>query len=471
MKIHPYFLAGEWKTDGTPFAVVNPYNGLKEYECFEPPAESVESAIASLERSFLLTRKLPTWKRSEILAQIASGIRERRSELADTICIEAGKPIRFALAEVDRAATTFALASQFVNHWKGEILPLDISPQHEGLNGYVKRFPIGPLLAITPFNFPLNLVAHKVAPAIAAGNPVMIKPATRTPVTALKLTEIIAKTDWPAEAISTLPCFPELTGNMVKDERFRKMSFTGSQEVGWYLKSIAGKKKVTLELGGDAAVIIDRSADLHSAAKKCALGAFAYAGQICISVQRIFIQQEVYNPFMELLHAEMANMKTGNPAEEDVVVGPMIDRENVKRISTWVEEAVKDGAGLAGGGVSDDERIYFPAILSDVPGNCKLARNEAFAPVIIVEQFKEFNEAISKVNASPFGLQAGIFSDSQSNIKSAYRDLNVGGLIINHAPGLRIDNMPYGGIKDSGFGREGIEYALAEMTELKLMVW
>lgn len=466
-----YYVSGEWSKEGNPYVVNNPFDGTEIYKVFEPTAERVEQAIQKLEAAFEETRNLPTWKRAEILNNIAQGIKDRKDELAAVICEEAGKPMQFANGEVDRAIMTFTLAAQYVMQSKGEILPLDISENRTGLSGFVRRFPIGTVLAITPFNFPLNLVAHKVAPCIAAGNPILLKPATKTPVTAIKLTEIIEQSGWPKAALATLPCFPELTGRMVADDRIKKLSFTGSPKVGWMLKSNAGKKKVTLELGGDAAAVVDETADLKDAAKKVAFGAFAYAGQVCISVQRILVHENVYDEFRELLIAETKAAVAGDPAKMETLAGPMIDAENVARIKEWIAEAEEGGAKKIAEGNSEFDTVVAPVVLENIPAGSRLASQEAFAPVAILESFSTFEQAIEKVNDTPFGLQVGVFTDSQSNIKHAFADMHVGGVIVNNVPTLRVDNMPYGGIKDSGFGREGIEYAISEMTELKVMVW
>ena len=471
MKPHAFYLAGKWINEGHTLHVLNPYTNEPAFAVFTPEETHVRQAIDASVSAFVETRKLPTYKRYEILRQIAKGIADRKHELASTIVTEAGKPMAFALGEVDRAVTTFTLAADLIRHWKGDILPLDLAERHTGRSGLVRRFPMGPMLAITPFNFPLNLVAHKVAPAIAVGNPILLKPASKTPVTALILAEIIESTDWPTAALSVLPCNRELATLMVTDDRIKKLSFTGSPEVGWALKANAGKKKVTLELGGDAAVIIDETAELESAAAKTAFGAFAYAGQVCISVQRILVHEKVHDAFSVLLKSEIAKVGVGDPREMSTIVGPIIDAGNVERIRAWVGEALAGGAKSLAEGQAGGETVVSPLVLEEVPRTSKLATTEAFGPVAMLTKFATIEEAFGIVNDSRYGLQAGIFTDSQSNIKAAFEQLEVGGVVVNDVPTLRVDNMPYGGIKDSGSGREGLEYAMRDMTELKVLVW
>ncbi len=462
------FIGGRWVETDEIAAVVNPYDGEVVGEvCLAGEAE-LESAVASADKAFQLTRKLPAYKRASILESIASQIRARREEIARTMTLESGKPIQFTIGEVDRAVMTFAISAEEAKRIPGEVVPLDLAAGAEGRWGVVRRYPAGPIASITPFNFPLNLVAHKIGPALAAGNTVVHKSPPQTPITSALLAEIIMKSGAPEGAVNVVACSNEVAERLVSDPRLKILSFTGSPRVGWYLKSKAPKKKVILELGGNAAVIVERDAKLDVVAKRLAAGAFANAGQVCISVQRIYVHKDVHDKFRDLFASETKSVKAGDPMEPDTVVGPMINAKEADRAFNWIMQAKERGAIITTGG-RRDRNLIEPTVLEKVPPDSELYCEEAFAPVAILESYSEFDEAIRKVNDTRFGLQAGIFTNDARKIFKAFEEVQVGGVIINDYPTFRIDNMPYGGIKDSGFGREGVRYAIEEMTEPKLL--
>ncbi|RMF06856.1 aldehyde dehydrogenase family protein, partial [Candidatus Woesearchaeota archaeon] len=386
------------------------------------------------------------------------------------LSLEAGKPIKDARIEVDRAINTFRISSEEARRIEGEYIELDSMPAGKDRFAIIKRFPIGPIAAISPFNFPLNLVAHKLGPAIATGNPIVLKPASKTPLSALFLGSIILETEWPKDALSIVPCSRETGDKLVTDPRFAMLTFTGSPAVGWPMKERAGpKKKVVLELGGNAGVIIDRDANLDVAAQRVKAGGFGFAGQSCISVQRVYVHKEIEKEFTEKLLKEIEKIKIGNPLEEDTDLGPMIDEKAAKRTEEWVKEALDKGGELLTGGKAKG-RIFEPTVLRNVKREAKICSEEAFAPVLVIETFTDFDEALEKVNDSVYGLQAGVFTNSQKNVWKAFEELDVGGVIINDVPTFRVDQMPYGGIKESGVGREGPRYAMEDMTEMKILV-
>jgi len=462
------FLAGEWKSGKGTIEIGNPYLGEKIGKVHQAGPEEIETAIRAAQGAFPELRRMPLYRRAEALQKITDGIHARREDLARMICLEAGKPITDARGEVGRAILNFQTAVEESKRLGGEVLPLDLAAGSESRFGIIRRFPIGPVLGISPFNFPLNLVGHKIAPAIASGNPILLKPAPKTPMTALMLGEIIAQAGLPAGAVSILPCSNDLAEQMVMDDRFKLLSFTGSAKVGWHLKSKAGKKKVLLELGGNAGVIIHQDADLDLAAKRCAAGGFSYAGQSCISVQRIYVQEQAVKPFLDRFLGLVKGLKIGDPMEEGTNVGPMIDSDAAERTEQWVVDAVKAGAKMLAGGKRRG-RMFEPTVLSDVTPAMKVCSEEVFAPVVVVIPYREFDEALSALNDSTYGLQAGVFTNDLKKVFHAYEELEVGGLMVNEVPTYRIDPMPYGGIKDSGLGREGVRYAIEEMTEMKLL--
>ena len=463
-----YLLAGATRADGDPVEVRSPYDDAPVALVHRASPEAMEDAIAAAERAFAQTRRLPAWRRAEILERISAGIAERREELARTIALEAGKPIRTARVEADRAAFVFKVAAEEAKRLYGEVVPLDWLPGNEGRTALVRRVPLGPVAGITPFNFPLNLVAHKVAPALAAGNPIIIRPASQTPVSALKLGEIVLAAGWPAEAVAVLPSSTAAAAPLIEDDRIKLISFTGSPAVGWGLKGRAGRKRVTLELGGNAGVIVHRDADVAYAAERVAWGGFSYAGQSCISAQRIYVHREVYDRFADDLLARVRALAVGDPLDEATDVGPMIDLGAAERIEGWISEAVaQDARVLAGGGRRGT--LFEPTVLADAREEMRIACMEAFAPLVALFPYDDVGEAIEAVGRSDFGLQAGLFTDSQAVIDMAFERIEVGGLMVNDVSTFRIDHMPYGGVKLSGFGREGLRYAIEEMTELKLL--
>jgi glyceraldehyde-3-phosphate dehydrogenase (NADP+) len=469
-KPHPIFLAGRWVESDDPLVVSNPahpdepagatYNASEaQYE------EAVEAAVAAFE----VTRVLPAYERGSILRNISAGIKARREELGRTITLEAGKPIRDSLVEVDRAVLTFRLGAEEAERMVGETIPLDLMPASKGRIGITRRFPIGPIAGISPFNFPLNLAAHKLAPAIASGNPIVLKPPSKDPLTMLTVAEIVEEAGAPAGSVSILPMTRELGDRMVADDRFKLLSFTGSPSVGWRMKERAGKKKVILELGGNAGVIIDKTADLDWAVRRCLVGGFTYAGQVCISVQRMFIHEAVWDPFLERFIAGAKAIRSGDPLDPETELGPMVDGAAASRTQRWVDEALAMGGKALLGGKADGT-FFPPTILTDVPSTAQVCSNEAFAPLVVAFPFKDFGDAVAGVNDSMFGLQTGVFTNDLTNAWRAFSELEVGGVIVNDVPTYRIDHMPYGGVKDSGLGREGLRWAIEDMTEIRIMV-
>ncbi|MFP5343056.1 MAG: aldehyde dehydrogenase family protein [Candidatus Limnocylindria bacterium] len=409
------------------------------------------------------------YERGRILREISAGIKARREELGRLIATEAGKPIRDALVEVDRATLTFRLGAEEAERMTGELIPLDLMPSSTDRVGITRRFPIGPIAAISPFNFPLNLAAHKLSPAIATGNPIVLKPPSADPLTMLAVAEIIEAAGVPEGMVSILPMTRELGDRMVADERFKLLTFTGSPSVGWRMKERAGKKKVVLELGGNAGAIVDASADLDWAVKRILTGAYAYSGQICISVQRLFVHEQVWEPFMARFVEGVAALKLGDPLDPTTDVGPMVDARQAERTQRWVDEAVALGGRILAGGTADGT-FFPPTVLVDVPTHAQVCSNEAFAPLVVAAPFATLDEAIARVNDSMFGLQTGVFTNDLAGAWRAFAELEVGGVIVNDIPTYRIDHMPYGGVKDSGLGREGLRWAMEDMTEIRIMV-
>jgi acyl-CoA reductase-like NAD-dependent aldehyde dehydrogenase len=417
------------------------------------------------------TRALPRWKRREILEDVAGSLIEQHERFAKLIVAEAGKPLRLARAEVDRAILTFKTAAEEAARLGGESLPLDLTEGNEGRWGLVQRFPVGPVLAITPFNFPLNLVAHKLAPALASGCPILLKPAPQTPFTALALGEVILKAGWPEEALAVLPLSNADTAWLAeKEDRIKLISFTGSAKVGWELKAHSGRKRVLLELGGNAALIVHSDwHDLDDAALRTAHAAFGFAGQSCISVQRVFVERNIFQTFVWKVVEITAKLVSGDPSEEATEVGPLVRVAEAERIDAWIKEAVEAGAKLIAGGERNGSMIT-PAILTATKAGMKVRDEEVFGPVVVIEPYEDFEEALAEVNHSRFGLQAGLLTRDAGRILTAYRELEVGALIVGDTPAWRVDAMPYGGVKESGLGREGIRSAIEEMTEPRMLV-
>jgi glyceraldehyde-3-phosphate dehydrogenase (NADP+) len=432
-------------------------------------AADAEVAVQAAVLAFETTRKMPAFERQRILRGISEGIGQRHEEFSRMIALEAGKPIKAARAEVDRAIFSFAVAAEEATRIGGEWLPLDWQPSTAGHAAIVRRFPLGPIFAITPFNFPLNLVAHKLAPAIAAGCTLVLKPAPQTPLTSLLLGEVVEAAGWPAGALNVLPMGIPEAERLVSDDRLKLLTFTGSGAVGWALKQKAGKKKVLLELGGNAGVIVHSDWDTEDAARRCMIGGFSYAGQSCISVQRIYVQRAVYEKFLALLVAGVKKLKVGDPLDEETDVGPMITEAAAKRAAEWIEEAAAAGAIVETGGKRSGPYLK-PTVLTNTRPEMKVSCEEVFAPVVNVEPYDEFSDAINRVNDSPYGLQTGLFTRDAKLMFQAFEELEVGGVIAGDISSFRIDHMPYGGVKESGMGREGLRYAIEEMTEPKMLV-
>ena len=464
------YIAGEWIDTVNAVEVHSPYSDELVAVIHRAGTEEIETAIAKATSAFETTRKLPVWKRADVLEKISAGIASRREEFAQTIALEAGKPIRIARVEVDRAIYTFKIAAEESKRIYGEIVPLDWIPGTEGREAQVRRVPLGPIVGISPFNFPLNLVAHKVAPAIAAGNSIILRPASQTPVSALKLAEVISPLGWPAEAFSVVPSTTQDAAPLVADERIKLLTFTGSPAVGWGLKTRAGRKRVTLELGGNAGVVVHKDADVAYAAERVAWGGFSYAGQSCISVQRVYVHEDIYESFLEDFVKRVKALKVGDPLDEATDVGPLIDPGAAQRVEEWVNEARQDGAQVLIGG-SREGNMWQPTVLTNLRPTMRVSCQEVFAPLVDIYRYSDIRGAIQAVDESDFGLQAGLFTRDLYIVKQAFDEIEVGGLMVNDVPTFRIDHMPYGGVKQSGFGREGLRYAIEEMSELKLVTY
>ncbi len=465
---YQFWVGGKWKSSSQKWEVINPYDGRAVGTTYLASPENVEEAMAAAAAAFQETRKLPAFRRGEILHAISEGLKARKEEVARMITLESGKPITDARGEVNRAVNTFQVASEEAKRIEGELIPLDLMPGSEGRVGITRRLPVGPILGISPFNFPLNLVAHKIAPALAAGNTIILKPAPKTPLTALLLAEIIASAGVPDGAVNVFLCSNELAEKMLVDPRIKMLSFTGSGPVGWALKQKANKKRGILELGGNAGVIIHSDADLDTAARRCAVGGFSYAGQVCISVQRIFVQEKIYTPFLDRFLPLVQSLKVGDPLSEETAMGSMIDLKAAERVEGWIQEAVSQGAKILTGGKRVGTLLQ-PTVLEKTTPQMQVRCQEVFAPLVTVAPYAGLDEAIAQLNDSPYGLQAGLFARDIKEIFHAFDEIDVGGLIVNDVPIYRIDHMPYGGIKESGVGREGIRYAIEEMTDLKFM--
>lgn len=466
---YPVYIGGGFSTTAEKLPVINPYTGKAFANTYLAGEPELEEAIKKAKSVEVKLKELPAFKRYEILTQIAREIREKREELALLLCRESGKPLRYALVEVNRAVQTFTIAAEESKRLPKEYLSLDWTEAGLNKEGLVKYFPVGLVAGITPFNFPLNLVAHKVAPAIAAGCPIIIKPASATPLSCIELAKIIDKTELPKGAFSVLPMNREKGNNLVTDERFKLLSFTGSPHVGWKMKREAGKKKVLLELGGNAGVITSASADIDLAVKKCLVGGFAYSGQTCIHVQRIFVHQSVYDEFEKKFIAGLKTIKHGNPEDAATEISVMIDEANSKRVEQWTDDAAADGARILAGGKRDG--CYFePTVISKTNTSMKVEAEEVFGPVVTLNSFKTFKEAVVLINDTAFGLQAGVFTNDIRESDYAFNNIETGGVILNDVPTFRADHMPYGGVKDSGLGREGVKYAIREMMEPRILV-
>jgi acyl-CoA reductase-like NAD-dependent aldehyde dehydrogenase len=463
------YCGGKFQETKTPLDVTNPFTREIFARTFLAGADELEVAILAAQKVQKEMKELPAYKKFNILRAISDAITNDRERLALLLCRESGKPMRYALGEIDRAAQTFLIAAEESKRLPKEYLSLDWTPAGEKREGIVNYFPVGIVAGIAPFNFPLNLAVHKIAPAIAAGCPIILKPASSTPLSTLELAKIIDKTDLPKGTVSILPMSREAGNQLVTDERFALLSFTGSPEVGWNMKKNSGKKKVVLELGGNAGVIVSKSADVETIVKKCLVGGFSYSGQVCIHAQRIFIQKEIFETFSELFIKGVAKLNRGNPELPETEISSMIDEENAKRVELWVNEAISAGAKVLCGGKR--EYTFYPAtVLTNTDVSMKVNCEEVFGPVVILEPFETFDDAVVLLNNTRFGLQAGVFTNDISEMDKAFMGIEVGGVILNDVPTFRVDMMPYGGIKDSGLGREGVKYAIHDMMEAKILV-
>jgi glyceraldehyde-3-phosphate dehydrogenase (NADP+) len=468
-KRYPIYLAGEWVESDDPLVVTNPFDGSVVGVTFNATEAQLERAIVAAEAAQKIMSAMPIYERVDLLKKLAAQMRARRDEVARMIATEAGKPIRDAEIETDRGAFVLETAAEEAKRIEGEVMQLDLMPSSKGRMGIVKRFGVGPVAGISPFNFPLNLALHKIAPAIASGNSIVLKPPSLDPLTMLLFAEMCDAAGVPKGAVSILPMSREAGNMMVEDDRFKLLSFTGSPDVGWKMKSQAGKKKVVLELGGNAGVIVDDDSDVEFAAARSRVGAFAYAGQVCISVQRIFVHENVYERFTKAFIAEVEKIVSGDPLDRATDLGPMIDDKSAARTEQWIADAVSKGARVLTGGAGEG-RFFQPTVLEGTDPTCPACSKEAFAPLVNLFPVKSFGEAIRLVNDSSFGLQAGVFTNSFEKAMVAWENIEAGGVVINDIPTYRIDHMPYGGVKDSGLGREGLRYAIEDMTEPRLMV-
>ncbi|MBE9503774.1 MAG: aldehyde dehydrogenase family protein [Proteobacteria bacterium] len=463
-------IGGQW-TDGSEyFPLINPYNDEVVTEVPLASEEEVEKAVTSALRGFKEISALPSHKRADILLNVSYALIENKENITHTIVKESGKPLKYATGEVGRAAETFRFASEETKRIHGETIPMGASKGSENRMAFYERFPMGIIGAITPFNFPINLVAHKVAPAIAAGNAIVLKPAEQTPLTALKLGKILIHAGLPPEAINIVTGDGTTGAALVRDERLQMITFTGSPPVGREIKARAGMKKVTLELGSNSGVIIEPDADIDAAVDRSVMGAFANSGQVCISLQRIYLHREIYNSFRDRFVEKVRALKCGDPMSPETDIGPLIDKDAVKKTGEWLKEAVREGARILCGGKGENG-FFEPTVLDNTSRDMKVICGEVFAPVVSLIPYDSFDEALGEVNDSIYGLQAGVYTNDINKAFNAFKTLDVGGVIINDVPTYRADHMPYGGVKESGTGREGLRYAIEEMTELKTMIF
>jgi acyl-CoA reductase-like NAD-dependent aldehyde dehydrogenase len=470
MPDQPILVGGAWTATSTPLDVRNPFDETLVARTWAGGGEEFERAASAAVEAAPAIAALPAFERAAILRRVSAALLAGRDGLARTLAQEAGKPLRDAVTEVERAATTFSVAADESLRIFGEVLPLDLAPHGAGRFAITRRFPIGPVAAITPFNFPMNLAAHKLAPAIAAGNSIVLKPATKTPLSALALGRLVDEAGAPKGAVSVIPLTREASDRVVTDDRFHLLTFTGSAVVGWAMKARAGRKRVILELGGNAGVIVDADANLDLAVRRIVAGGFGYAGQSCISVQRIYVHTQVFDEVARALVAAVERLTVGDPLDPASDLGPLITADDAARVDAWVHEAMDAGARVLTGGRRVGRAAYAPTVMTDVPPAARVCADEVFAPLVGLYRFEDFGGAIDAVNQSRYGLQAGVFTNTLRHALEAFRRLEVGGVVMNDVPSWRIDHMPYGGVKDSGLGREGPRYTIEEMTELRLLV-
>jgi len=469
MKTYEACVGGEFKVLPKTFEVKSPFSNETFAQCSLAGTDDLEESIKAAQNVEREMAEMPSYRKQEILNGIANGMQKEREHLSEILCLEAGKPLKYALGEVDRAIQTFRIAAEECKRLPSELMQLDWTPTGEKKEGILKYFPVGIVAGISPFNFPLNLSVHKIAPAIAAGCPIILKPARSTPLSALELARIAYENLLLKGALSILPMDRIAGDQLVTDPRFSLLSFTGSPQVGWAMKERAGKKRVVLELGGNTGVIVTETANIDVAVNKCVSGAFAYSGQVCIHAQRIFVHTKIYKDFLERMAQKAALLKFGDPLDINTDISVMIDEENAIRVEKWVNEAADNGAKIITGGKRDG-RFYQPTILTNTKPEMKVCALEIFGPVVTVEAYSIFEDAIASINNSEYGLQAGIFTNRIDEESYAFQQLNVGGVIVNDVPTFRVDHMPYGGVKNSGFGREGVKYAMHDMLEPRLLV-
>jgi glyceraldehyde-3-phosphate dehydrogenase (NADP+) len=464
------WIGGEWVAGGELDEVVDPFTGEVVGTMPLASPDDLDRAIQAAADAFDVTRGLSSWERERMLRGIAEGIARRRAEIVERMIAESGKPRQYCEAEVTRAVSTFTLSAEEAKRFGGEVLPVDIEERSAGYFALTRRFPRGPIAAISPFNFPLNLIAHKVAPALATGSTVVVKPPMQAPLTSLFLAEIAAEAGVPHGALNILHMVPEVAERLATDDRLTLLSFTGSARVGWMLKEKAGKKPVLLELGGNAGMIVHRDADLEWARERAAIGGFAHAGQVCIKVQRLFVDRAVADEWIPAFVDRVDNLRMGDPRDPETVVGPLIDDAAAERVQAWIGEAVDRGAQILTGGEREG-RFIRPTVVTRARRDTKLVSEEVFGPVVVVETYDRFEDAVARVDDSRYGIHAGVFTHDVRRIFYAFEHLTVGGVVINDAPMFRVDNFPYGGVKDSGLGREGVRYAMEAMTEPRILIF
>jgi glyceraldehyde-3-phosphate dehydrogenase (NADP+) len=469
MKNYKIYCAGEFIETNNILEVRNPYDNELIATTYLADKKILESAIEKALSVEKECREMPSYLKYRILMQIVHQMKDKKKELAEVLCLESAKPLKYGLGEIDRAIQTFLVAAEESKRLPKEYISIDWTPAGERREGLVKYFPVGLSAGISPFNFPMNLAVHKIAPSIAAGCPMILKPSRNTPLSNLELSKIMDETDLPKGAISILPMDRESGNQLVTDDRFKLLTFTGSPEVGWKMKADAGKKKTILELGGNAAAIITQSCDFDMALKRCLMGSFSYSGQVCIHLQRMYVHDSIFNKFRDKFIEATAKLKKGHPLDKDTDISAMIDEENAVRVEEWVKEAVDQGAELLIGG--ERKGTYFePTVLTKTNNRMKVSFMEVFGPVVTLEPYSDYKDAVVMVNDSKYGLQAGVFTDSVVELDYAFNEINVGGVIHNDVPTFRVDHMPYGGVKDSGMGREGVKYAIYDMLEAKVLV-
>jgi glyceraldehyde-3-phosphate dehydrogenase (NADP+) len=469
MKEYKIYIAGEFRTTSKILEIKNSYTSEVIAKTYLAENSDLEKAIVEARNSMPVMKELPVYERYNILMTLSRELSEKKNFFSEILSMEACKPLKYALGEVDRAIQTLIIAAEEAKRLPGEYLSADWTKAGHGKEAWVKYFPVGIVAGIAPFNFPINLAMHKVAPAIAAGCPIILKPSSSTPLSMLEFAKLVDNTNLPKGAFSVLP-MDRITGNnLVTDERIKLLTFTGSPEVGWKMKADAGKKKVVLELGGNAGVIISKSADIDEAVNKCVVGGFAFSGQVCIHTQRIYVEKDVFKEFTEKFVSKVEKLKIGQPLDPETDISAMIDENNAIRVEQWVNEAVDNGAKILCGGTRKGS-VYSPTVLTQTNPNMKVCSLEVFGPVVILEPFDNFEKEVEIINNSNYGLQAGVFTNNLSEMNYAFNNIDVGGVIINDVPTFRVDHAPYGGIKDSGLGREGVKYAIHDMLEPKVLI-